>query len=250
LLTHPIHTVIFDLDGTLRHNIPSADEVQYGYALQLGVDDKPGKQHTGARWAHYYWAQSAELATDLTRYGELSDGFWAHYSFRYLLALEVAETRALALAPQLFEHMRDSFEPQNHVGEGVPETLQAIRDGGYTLGLVSNRTNPCQEECERLGLLGYFDFAYVAGEVDAWKPDPRIFERALQISACAPERVLYVGDNYYADVLGARSAGLQSVLLDPDGIFPFAANSANNDPTSPTACAVIRSIPELGPLLF
>jgi FMN phosphatase YigB (HAD superfamily) len=45
--------------------------------------------------------------------------------------------------------------------------------------------------------------------------------------------VIYVGDNYYADVVGARSAGLQPVLYDPLGIFPDAD------------CATIKSFDEL-----
>jgi FMN phosphatase YigB (HAD superfamily) len=52
------------------------------------------------------------------------------------------------------------------------------------------------------------------------------------MNVTAPETV-YVGDNYYADILGARRAGLQPVLYDPNLIFPDAD------------CATIRSFDEL-----
>jgi len=238
MLTHPIKTVIFDLDGTLRHNIPSADDVQYNYALELGVGDQIGKQQMGARWSHYYWAQSPEFYADMDQYGEMNEEFWANYSFRYLRSLAVSEKESIELATPLHKLMDNGFKPQDHIYPCVPETLQDLKDAGFTLGLVSNRSTPCQEHCEQLGLLGYFEFTYVAGEVDAWKPDPRIFDRALSISGAPPEYALYIGDNYYADIIGARNAGLQPVLLDALGVFPEAD------------CTVIKSIQELQSLLL
>ncbi len=232
-LNTPIETIVFDLDGTLRHSVPSANDAQYQFALELGVPPSDGQQSQGARWAHYYWAQSSELLSDLEKHGELNDNFWVHYSFRYLQAINTPQDMAAKLAPILFQRMRDEFTPQNHVYPCVPETLQAIREAGYQVGLVSNRSQPCLEECEQLGLIEYFDFAYVAGEVNAWKPDPRIFDRALEEADSLPHQILYIGDNYFADILGAKRAGLQPVLLDPDGIFPEAD------------CLVIHSLREL-----
>ncbi len=47
------------------------------------------------------------------------------------------------------------------------------------------------------------------------KPDPAIFTHALSVMGCRPERTLHVGDMYFADIVGARGAGLPAVLLDP-----------------------------------
>jgi len=242
MLVHPIETVLFDLDGTLRHNVPSADDFQYDFALQFGVRDEPGKQAMGARWAHAYWAQSADLLSDIEQFGLMDDAFWTRYAYRYLRALDVPESQALDLAPRLFQSMQDRFEPENHIYPCVLHTLQKLKSSGYTLGLVSNRSRPCQEECQQLGILEYFEFAYVAAEVDAWKPDPRIFDRALEITGSQPLRTLYIGDNYFADVLGAKNAGMQAVLLDPNGTFTGADFIRD--------CTVIHSLQELGSLLI
>jgi putative hydrolase of the HAD superfamily len=59
----------------------------------------------------------------------------------------------------------------------------------------------------------------------------------MELLGTQPAHALYVGDNYYADVLGARAAGLEPVLIDPDEIFPEAD------------CAVIHCISEILPLL-
>lgn len=237
MLSLPIETIIFDLDGTLRHSVPSADDTQFHLTNQLGAGLTPEHQNLGARWAHYYWAQSAELSEDLEKFGETNDAFWANYCFRYLLSLHLPEKRAADLAPRLAQLMETEYNPENWVAPEVPETLAALRKAGYTVGLVSNRSRSCQEECAELGLLPFFEFAYVAAEVDAWKPDPRIFDRALEISGTPRGRILYVGDNYYADIVGAENAGLQPVLLDRNGVFPEAD------------CTVIRSIGELPGLL-
>ena len=238
MLSLPIETIIFDLDGTLRHSIPSADDVQFRIANQIGAVDNPELQIMGVRWAHYYWAQSSAMAEDLDRYGDWTEDFWVNYGIRYLMALTVSEAQATNLAPQMIAQMNAEYSPDNRVYPCVHETLRTLKDTGLTLGLVSNRSKPCQEECEELGLLGYFKFAYVAAEVDAWKPNPRIFDRALEISGSSPERIVYVGDNYYADIVGARNAGLQPVLLDEKGVFPEAR------------CMVIERLGELVELVI
>ena len=81
MLSFPIETIIFDLDGTLRHSIPSADDTQFSIANQIGAVDDPELQILGARWAHYYWAQSTELSDDLDRYGDRTEGFGSIMEF-------------------------------------------------------------------------------------------------------------------------------------------------------------------------
>ena len=83
------------------------------------------------------------------------------------------------------------------------------------------------------GLTEFFDFSLAAGEVDIYKPEPGIFEHALRRANVRARETVYVGDNYFADVIGARRAGLQPVLFDPNGIF------ADAD------CAKIKSFDEL-----
>jgi HAD superfamily hydrolase (TIGR01549 family) len=237
VLKHPIETIIFDLDGTLRHNVPSADDVQFNYLVKQGIDNSPGLQVKGARWVHYYWAQSKELFADLEKFGEMNADFWGNYCYRYLNAIDVPAKQVAVLAPLLSEHMQNNFDPEDYVHPCVPETLGNIKHAGYNLGLISNRSSPCQDLCKTLGILPYFDFVYVAAEVDVWKPDPRIFDRGLGLTGSRPERTVYIGDNYYADVVAAQNAGLQPVLLDPKSIFP--------DP----GCAVISKIQDLNSLL-
>ncbi len=236
-LNNSIETILFDLDGTLRHNTPSAEKTLTRIARELGARIPAERGLQAARWAHYYWAQSPELLADIQRFDKLEPEFWVNYAYRYLMALGVPEPQAADLAPALSSRMETEYTPESTVHPEDLETLAGLRQRGFILGLVSNRTLPFDEEIQELGLKPYFDFAYVAGEVNAWKPDPTIFERAFALSNSAPEHSLYIGDNYYADIIGARAAGMQPVLLDPHGLFPKAD------------CPVIHRLDELVNLL-
>src|SRR5262249_21112001 len=52
-----------------------------------------------------------------------------------------------------------------------------------------------------------------SNRVGVSKPDPAIFALAVGELGCRPEEVLYVGDSFDKDVVGARGAGLRSAWL-------------------------------------
>jgi len=228
--------ILFDLDGTLRHNDPLAIDVFLAHAAELGVSADPDKRRKFERWVHYYWAQSPSLLDDLQRLGD-GEAFWTHYARRSLLTLGCTPEQAEAFSPQMHKYMDEIYEPEDCVPADVAPSLDALKRQGFRLAVLSNRTKPYDEQLQALGLAGYFEFALAAGACELWKPDPEVFRCALQRMAISPEQAIYVGDNYYADVIGARGAGMQPVLLDPLGIFPEAG------------CPVIRSMGELEGIL-
>ncbi len=221
-LSNSLQAILFDLDGTLRHNRPSYSQVFIEIAADLGVPESSQGRLKSQRWLHYFWAQSTEMLSDSAEYGDRSELFWTNHARRWLEAYGCPADVAVALAPAISRRMTDEFKPQEWVAPDVPETLDCLLEAGYRLAVVSNRNQACGEELERLGLSDYLEFALTSGEVNTWKPDPRIFEHALQRLDLQPEDVLYIGDNYYADVVGARRAGILPVLIDPEGIFPEA----------------------------
>lgn len=232
-----VRALLFDLDGTLRHNHPPSVDTFLHFAIDLGLPGSPEKRHKFNRWTHYYWAQSPELLQDLVDYtGE--EIFWLNYARRSLEILECDRDQVDTLASKINARMQSEHNPENRVAADVTPTLDALRSAGYRLAVLSNRRQPCMDELDDLGLGSYFDFALVAGEVSAWKPDPVIFHHALDRLGTAPAETVYVGDNYYADILGAEKAGLQPVLLDPEGFFPEAE------------CPVIHTISDLCSLLL
>lgn len=217
-----IHTIYFDLDGTLRHNQPSFIEALSDFILQLGLPPEVANSRHAHRWLHYYWAQSPELISDSETYAEDDHAFWVNHSHRYLLASGCQTEQALELASDLTQCMQEEYNPEDLVAEDVPSMLQTLKDDGFRLGVISNRRKPFDEQLESLGIHSYFEYFLAAGTIDAWKPDPKIFQHALSEMNVDPEGAIYVGDNYFADVIGAQNAGLKAVLIDPVNLFPEA----------------------------
>lgn len=237
-----MRAVLFDLDGTLRHNIPSPNHAFFDFAVQLGAADSPTRRLATLRWVHYYWAQSPELMGDLQHYGALNEEFWNFYSQRTLEAFGCPPEQARSLAPLVQKRMDTEYEPLDHVPPEVHQTLQALRQAGLRLAIVSNRSNPFDEQLASLELNQYFELTIAAGVIDLWKPDAGIFLHAVERLGVQPGETIYVGDNYFADVIGARNAGLQAVLIDPEGVFDDHAECLGD-------CHVIRCMPELLTLL-
>jgi HAD superfamily hydrolase (TIGR01549 family) len=211
---------LFDFDGTLRHSRPSYTQAFLEIAASLGVPESTEGRLKSQRWLHYYWAQSGEMLADREDFEDKSELFWENHARKKLLAYGISAEQAADLAPTIYQRMAEEFDPQDWVAPDVHETLGYLQESGFRLAVVSNRREPYLEDLERLKLSDYMEFSLTSGEVKSWKPDTKIFEHALKCLDIQPEDALYIGDNYYADVVGAWSAGLQPVLLDPQGIFP------------------------------
>jgi HAD superfamily hydrolase (TIGR01509 family) len=102
-----------------------------------------------------------------------------------------------------------------YVLPGVREALEKFQIMGLQLVVVSNADGTIEQLLENQQLRSYFDVVVDSHKVGAEKPDPRIFQIALERSGAIPEKTLHVGDMYDFDVVGARSAGIHALLLDP-----------------------------------
>ena len=236
-MTNHIQAIFFDLDGTLRHSVPEGGEASSAYVETLGLRVNPEDRLRAARWEYLYWASSPDLRDDLLAHSADTENFWIEYSRRRLIALGASPKQAVELAPQVSKRMGAEYRPESIVPADVRRTLPLLKQMGYSMAVVSNRDKPFQAILDSHDLSQFFTYALAAGEVDSYKPDPGVFEHALKHMDVTAQATVYVGDNYYADVVGARRAGLQPVLYDPHFIFPDAD------------CTTIRSFDELIPAI-
>lgn len=237
-LLQKVKAVLFDLDGTLRHHVPTGSRVFVEYLRSIKVHFSEEDELRAERWEHFYFANSFEIQADKKKFDHDSGAFWVNYSRRRLVALGFDPGEAAGLAPEVSAHMGAHYKPAVHIPEEAPRMLGILKDAGYTLGVVSNRDKPFHDELKDMDLHSHFHFALAAGEVQSFKPDAGIFLKALELAGTAAHETMYVGDNYFADAVGAHRAGLTPVLYDPGGLFPDAE------------CAVIRSFDELHGLLM
>lgn len=219
---HTIKAIFFDLDGTLRHSIPAGGDVFSDYVVSLGQRINEEGCLRAMRWEHLYWANSVDLRDDLLAHSGETENFWIEYSRRRLVALGLSPSMAKELAPQVSAHMGEMYKPESIVPEDVRRTLPELKQAGYLMAVISNRSQPYHDVLASHNLNGFFHFSLAAGEVNIYKPDPGVFKHALDRANVTAQETVYVGDNYFADIVGARRAGLQPVLYDPSGVFPEA----------------------------
>lgn len=204
-----IETVFLDAGGVLIH--PNFDRV----AATLG---RHGVSTTGeALRAVEPWAKRdledpsfikssdddsrglVYFATVLARAGIKSDE-------RVRAAL--AELRTYHAAMNLWETVASDLIP----------FLDRLKGRGLRRVVVSNANGTLHAHFDRLGLTSHFDHIFDSHVERVEKPDPRFFEIALERSGSRKETTVHVGDFFEIDVVGARRAGLEAILLDPTGV--------------------------------
>jgi putative hydrolase of the HAD superfamily len=107
-----------------------------------------------------------------------------------------------------------AWNPARQLAAHTPALLDALRERGLRLGLVSNAFDPgwlLHRDLEQMGLAARLDFAIFSSEVGKRKPHPAIFERALEALEVDAADVVFVGDRLYEDVRGAGELGMTTV---------------------------------------
>ena len=143
------------------------------------------------------------------------------------------------LANEIADAFSDRRETSISLFPGAVETLTSLRNRGIRLGLITNGDSEGQRrKINTFGLEPYFDCILIEGETGIGKPEPGVYELALQRLSIAPEEVWMVGDNLVWDIEAAQKAGILAVWVD------FANRGLPADsPIQPDR--MIRSIAEL-----
>lgn len=98
-------------------------------------------------------------------------------------------------------------------------TLEKLKNAGYHMSVISNSDGRVENMITDVGLRGYFDRVYDSHVVGISKPDPKIYELALDDLHLDPRDTIFVGDIFYIDVLGANIADIPAIHLDPFGYY-------------------------------
>jgi putative hydrolase of the HAD superfamily len=98
------------------------------------------------------------------------------------------------------------------------DTLLALRARGLRTQIVSNIDDEQLDGLvERLGLGELVDAWTSSESAHSCKPDPRIYQVALEAAGCEAAEVLFVGDTVEHDIVGPRAQGMHTALLVADG---------------------------------
>ena len=199
-----VQAVTFDVGGTLISVWPSVGEVYADVAANHGLPGlNPGElaRRFGAAWSRR-----------------------ANFGYRRHEWEAIVDEIFAGLAPErpsrtFFDALYRRFdEPECwRIHSDVVEVLEALRERGVRLGLISNWDDRLRPLLTRLDLARWFEVIVISCEAGWVKPDRRIFETAAHAFWLQPGAILHVGDCLSEDVAGARAAGFRALLLDRAG---------------------------------
>lgn len=201
-----IHAVLFDLDGTLVDAL-GAWGAAFGEALALGSARYPALEALGdGPQAH------VEVFRPLVRGAHLDagGGEWSRHFLRVAFGrlLEQHAEPDVTLADEMFAVYEAAWPRYLRLFPEVPALFEELA-GHYRLGIVSNGLGAEQRlKIAPLGLDRCVTAVAISEEIGVRKPEPAIFQHALAALGVVGGETVHVGDDFGADVEGARAAGL------------------------------------------
>ncbi|WP_439555300.1 YjjG family noncanonical pyrimidine nucleotidase [Dyadobacter sp.] len=113
----------------------------------------------------------------------------------------------------------NTLPDKKHLLEGALDLLNYAVATGYRMHIITNGFNEIQARKLAGSQIGHFFENVITFETaSAKKPDPKIFEFALNAAQASPEECIMVGDNWIADIMGAKQIGIDTVYLNPAGL--------------------------------
>lgn len=201
--------IFFDMDDTLLDGVTamtaSWESVCHDYAPRLGCDPdalrKAIRHHATEFWkdeaAVGHWRVNLDEARTILVTNALAAEGW-DTSLARDIAYEYAGRHSECLQPF----------------DDAEETLTGLRKAGYRLAMITNGHGvPQRAKIDRHGLARHMDAIVIEGEFGKGKPEREVFEHALAATGARPQEAWHVGDNLYADIGGAQSAGIHAVWI-------------------------------------
>ena len=167
------------------------------------------------------------------RQTDLLEGLWAEHrelspdeqvrSFMQFAGLDAADAEMVPVIDEAIHAAIVSRPPATF--PDIEETLHSLSERGHGIGLISNTGRSwgryLTEVQNAKGIGRYFRTRVYSDEVQVRKPDPRIFEAALDGLHLAADEVVHIGDDVVADVAGAKAVGMRAVWFNV-GFWPGA----------------------------
>jgi len=226
-----LRAVFFDAGGTLVH----PDYARVAAAMLSAV----GRAPSVAALAEAEYAGRAAVEAAMAAEAPLTDqSRWQLHFAGVLTSLGYTADELRLAAPAIrAEHRRANL--WTIVQPGAAQALGSLRALGLVVACISNSDGTVSGLLTTVGLAGSLEFVVDSGVVGVEKPDPEIFRIALRRAGVDAADAMYVGDLYPVDVVGARRAGLEPVLLDPLG--RYGDRGCRTAPDVPSFCRTLVS---------
>ncbi len=201
-----IKDIFFDLDHTLwdfeRNSELAFEKLFELYEVPLALDEFLAV-YSPINIAYWERFRKEEVSKVDLRRGRLSDSF-SVFSLQY-------DNETL---DRMAETYIEELPKNNHLFDGVLPTLDYLKSK-YRLHIITNGFHQVQHlKLSNSGLIHYFDSVTTSEEVGLKKPNPIIFQKALEKAKAHPGASVMIGDNFEADILGAELVGMKTIFFD------------------------------------
>ncbi|MDP4095078.1 MAG: HAD family hydrolase [Bacillota bacterium] len=203
-----IKTVMFDLDDTLFDHkysrICALNAIKNGHeAISCTPVEDLEKEHEVLLSGNYLKVLDRTLT--------MNDSMVERTYLLFLkYGIELSEDEAASYT----EIYKNTYEFNRRAVPGVKELIKLLKEN-YNIGIISNGLFDIQMEKLRICCLeDYFNFIILSEDIKARKPDKAIFEAALEKCGCKPEEVIYFGDSWETDILGASNCSIKTIWLN------------------------------------
>ncbi|MGN7453643.1 HAD family hydrolase [Paenibacillus pasadenensis] len=188
--THPLKWIFFDVGETLVDESEPIEDITrqlIAAAGRRGIAVR--REQVRELWmeAHRRFSPfpMADILQELFPDGELRRAIWSEMKYR----------------KELDRPFPDAL--------GILKRLR--RD--YRIGIIANQSAGTADRLRSYGLLEHIDEVFASAELGLAKPDPKLYEYALQATGCPPERSLMVGDRIDNDIVPAKHLGMRAVWV-------------------------------------
>lgn len=200
--------ILWDFDCTLVYRdgkwSKTLQEVLEKHSITISYDTLHQYMDHGLPW-HDYQIPHTELFLNQTWWEYVN-----HYLANILISLGFNHHEAMNYASEF----KDAYLAIDkwHVYEDTIPTLEKLKSMGYTHIIASNHVPELAELCDKLGLISYVDSIYSSANMNFDKPHPGFYQTILN-DLHHPKSIVMIGDNYQADVLGAKQVGIKGILV-------------------------------------
>ncbi len=207
-----LRAICFDMDDTLLDTSGGVNEAwrltTEAFGPGLGIDPEALNKAIRSQMVEF-WKDESAVEHWRTRLHEARV-----HNIEITLAgqgLDASAARAIA------DTYWDAQSSRLKLFEDSLGTLDRLRSAGYRLGLITNGPAEMQRwKIDRFALESQFDVVVIEGEFGHGKPHPAVFEHAMSRLDATGEAALHIGDNLYADIGGAKAAGMQAAWIHRD----------------------------------
>lgn len=209
-LTPRYKCILFDLDRTLWDFESNASETLNELYVKHGLN-----------------AFIVDCQTFIQAYSVHNQRLWAEYTsgnlkkeelrrLRFYLTLKQFGVDNRELGARLDTEYINICPKKTALFPYTKPILEYLSTKKYRLYIVTNGFVEAQTvKLLNSGIHSYFEAVITSEEVGFPKPDPRIFQHILSIAKVSPKQCIMVGDDWQADICGAKNAGMAQVFFNP-----------------------------------